>query len=85
LFFFLVELDQPHDDGESRDSEGDHKSGKHIEYLFTYKYTTYIYSKKDQHFVLLRYDFKKPFKVLRERIVGIDETDHDNLVSLECF
>ena len=52
-----------------------------MKYLFTYKYTTYIYEESKGKFCELKYDIKKSFKELKKRKKGIKVKDRDNLVS----
>jgi hypothetical protein len=77
---FIVELDQQNIIGDSARSEaGDGFKSK--VYLFTHKYTTYVYNEQTNQFVELKYDIKKPLKEIKQRGQGIKEKDRDNLVS----
>ena len=73
-------MEQSYQEGESGHSRS-RLGTKTVKYLFTYKYTTYVYDEQIESFTELKYDIKKSFKELKALQKGIREKDRDNLVT----
>lgn len=77
-----VELDTPFQSGRSLRSGNHETSHKTSRYIFTYKYTSYIYNEATGYFEELKYDFRRPFKDLKAKINGIKESEHESLITM---